>query len=86
MILSKVISSQDNGSSSNIVLVVILIVLAVILVVGGILIFIYLRKLKNRPMEKAIIAKPASLEDIQSANKGEKMLDSMAQSQAYEKQ
>ena len=86
MILSKVISSQDNGSSSNIVLVSILIVLAVIIVVGGILIFIYLRKLKNRPMEKAIIAKPASLDDIQTANKGEKMLDSMAQSQAYEKQ
>ena len=37
-------------------------------------------------MSNVIIAKPTNLEDIQDANKGEKMLDSMAQSQAYENQ
>ena len=68
--------------SSNTTLVIILVVLAVLLVCGGIFIFICLRRIKNRPMEKQIVAKPTNLEDIQGTSKGEKMLDSMAQSQA----
>ena len=35
-------------------------------------------------MENVIIAKPTNLDDISSANKGEKMLESMANSQASE--
>ena len=91
MILSDIVSNKmdgrdDDDDSSNIVLISVLVGLAVLLVAGGIIMFICLRNLKNKPMENVIIAKPASLDDIQSANKGEKMLDSMAQSQAYENQ
>jgi hypothetical protein len=78
-ILSHTIIVEEN---SNTVLVVVLVVLAVLLVLGGIFIFICLRKMKNKPMEKVIMAKPTNLDDIQGTNKGEKMLDSMAQSQA----
>ena len=86
MILSNILTShtEDEKSSSNIVLVSVLVGLAVILIIGGIVIFLCLRKLKNRPMENAIIAKPTNLDDIQNAN-NEKML-SMAESQAVEKQ
>ena len=90
MVLSDIISGNiintEGGDSSNHVLVVIIVILAIILVVGGVFLFICLRNMKNRPMENAIIAKPTNLSDIQNANKGEKMLDSMAQSQAYENQ
>ena len=83
MILSSILSHTIIvEESSNTVLVVVLVVLALLLVLGGIFIFICLRKIKNKPMEKAIIAKPTNLDDIQGTNKGEKMLDSMAQSQA----
>ena len=85
MILSNTISG-DVSEESNIVLVIILVVLAIILVGGGVFLFICLRNYKNKPMENVIIAKPTNLDDIQDANKGEKMLDSMAQSQAYENQ
>ena len=91
MILSNIVSSSIDSSSgsskgSNIILVSVLVTLSIVLIVGAIIIFICLRKLKNKPMENAIIAKPTNLDDIQSANKGEKMIDSMAQSQAYENQ
>ena len=76
----------SDSESSNMVLVIILVSLAIILVVGGIVVFIYLRKLKSKPMENVIIAKPTNLDDISGTNKGEKMLDSMAQSQAVENQ
>ena len=89
LLLSEVKTYHYKGDSNgqngrNIVLVIILVSLAIVLVIGGILIFICLRKLKNKPMENVIIAKPTNLEDIESANKGEKMLESMAQSQAQE--
>ena len=83
MILSNILSHTIiSEESSNLALIIILVILAVLLVVGGIFIFICLRNIKNKPMEKAIIAKPTNLDDIQATNKGEKMLDSMAQSQA----
>ena len=77
---------NKGEGGSNIVLVIVLVVLAIILVVGGVSLFICLRNYKRKPMSNVIIAKPTNLEDIQDANKGEKMLDSMAQSQAYENQ
>ena len=87
MILSNIVSGEINqDKSSNILLVSILITLAIILIVGSIIVFIFLRRLKNRSISRAIVAKPTNLDDIQSANQGEKMIDSMAQSQAYEKQ
>ena len=88
MILSNVISgnAEDTKGGSNKVLVIILVVLAVILVCGGVFLCIYLRRLKEKPMQKVIKAQATDLEDIQNANKGEKMLDSMAQSQANENQ
>ena len=83
MILSNILSHTIIvEESSNTTLIIVLVVLAVLLVAGGIFIFICLRNIKNKPMEKAIIAKPTNLDDIQGTNKGEKMLDSMAQSQA----
>jgi hypothetical protein len=71
MILSSILSHTIIvEESSNTVLVVVLVVLAILLVLGGIFIFICLRKIKNKPMEKAIIAKPTNLDDIQGTNKG----------------
>ena len=90
MVLSDVYSGNINGSgggeTSNRVFVVIIIILSIILIVGGVLVFLFLRSYSNRKPENMIIAKPTNLDDIQASNKGEKMLDSMAQSQAYENQ
>ena len=86
MVLSNVYQydkNADEGSVST-ALIIILILLAIILIVGGGLIYICLRRLQNKPMENVIIAKPTNLDDISSANKGEKMLESMANSQASE--
>ena len=88
MILSNVVSgnAEDSKGGSNKVLVIILVILAIILVGGGIFLCIYLKRLKEKPVQKVIKAQATDLDDIQNANKGEKMLDSMAQSQAYENQ
>ena len=61
MILSNIVSSSIDSSSgsnkgSNIILVSVLVTLSIVLIVGAIIIFICLRKLKNKPMENAIIA------------------------------
>ena len=87
MVLSKIHSHTTIvEEGSNIVLVIVIVVLAILLVIGGVFIFICLRKMKNAPTDKVIMAKPTSLSDIENANKGEKMIESMAQSQAYENQ
>ena len=86
MVLSNVYQydkNADDGTTST-ALVIILILLAIILLVGAALIYICLRRLQNKPMENVIVAKPTNLDDISSANKGEKMLESMANSQASE--
>ena len=56
-----------------------------ILIAGGVFIFFYIRIIKNKP-RGAILSKPTDFTDIQDANPGEKILDSMAQSQAVENQ
>ena len=88
MILSDVFQSYAGNpeSDSNTALVVIIVILAIVLVVGGVLVYVFLRRLKNKPLENRIVAKPTNLDDISNANKGEKMLDSMANSQASENQ
>ena len=55
------------------------------MVIGGIVLFIYLRKIKNRP-KGAFDSKPTGMEEIDSADAGQKLVESMAQSQAAEKQ
>jgi hypothetical protein len=88
MILSNVFQtfSQEDESGSNVAFVIVVIVLAIVLIAGGLFVYYYLKKYKNKPMESRIIAKPTNLDDIARANQGEKMLDSMANSQASENQ
>ena len=88
MILSDVFQTftQEDESGSNAAFVIVVIVLSIVLIAGGIFVYYYLKKYKSRPMENKIIAKPTNLDDIARANQGEKMLDSMANSQASENQ
>ena len=88
MILSDIFQTytQEDESGSNAAFVIVVIVLAIVLIAGGIFVYYYLKKYKSRPMENKIIAKPTNLDDIARANQGEKMLDSMANSQASENQ
>ena len=88
MILSDVYSpysdsenSEENGTRTA--LIIIIVVLSVILIGGGVFLFIYLRIIRKKP-RGAIVSKPTDFSDIQGANAGEKMLDSMASSQAVE--
>ena len=90
MILSDVYSPSEDSDNSGeegtrTTLIIIIVVLAVILIAGGVFIFFYIRIIKNKP-RGAILSKPTDFTDIQDANPGEKILDSMAQSQAVENQ
>ena len=89
MILSDVLSigaKVEVKNSQRTLLIIIVIILSVILVAGGIFVFLYVRKLKNSPRDKIIGAKQTDVDDIESANAGEKMIESMRESQAYESQ
>ena len=90
MILSDVLSigesKAETKSNSRTLLIIIVIILSVILVAGGIFVYLYVRKLKSAPRENIILAKPTDLGDIESANAGEKMIESLARSQAFENQ
>ena len=89
MILSDVLSigaKVEVKNSQRTLLIIIVIILSVILVAGGIFVFLYVRKLKSSPRDKIIGAKQTNIDDIESANAGEKMIESMRESQAYESQ
>ena len=89
MILSDVLSigaKVEVKNSQRTLLIIIVIILSVILVAGGIFVFLYVRKLKSSPRDKIIGAKQTDIDDIESANAGEKMIESMRESQAYESQ
>ena len=64
-------------------LIIVIVILTVVCVVGGVSLYLYLRKLKNRP-RGAIMAKTTDFDDIQDATAGEKMLDRYTQSRASE--
>jgi hypothetical protein len=87
MILSDIYSPNDNpgGSGTRIALIVIIIVLVLVCITGGVAIFFYLRKLKNKPAG-AVASKPTDIGDIDSAEAGQKLVESMAQSVAVEHQ
>ena len=87
MILSEVFSQKENKSEVNnetrITLIIIIVVLSVVCVAGGIGVFIYIKKIKNN--NKYIpIAKQTDIDDINNTNTGDKLVESMTQSQAVE--
>ena len=88
MILSDIYSPNggvEPSSGTNTALIVIIIVLAIVCIAGGIAVFIYVRKLKNKP-KGAIVSQPTDDTDIEGAESGQKLVESMAQSVAVEHQ
>ena len=89
MILSEVYTNQPSKSGEDKktrnALIIVIVILIVVCITGGVLVYLYLKKLKNRP-RGAIISKPTGFDDIDSANAGEKLVESMAKSQALENQ
>ena len=87
MILSEVYSPyvDDSSSGTNTTLIVIIVVLSIVCIAGGIAVFIYVRKLKNKP-KGAIVSQPSDVTDIEGAESGQKLVESMAQSVAVEHQ
>ena len=89
MILSEVNTNQQSKSGEDKktrnALIIVIVILIVVCITGGVLVYLYLKKLKNRP-RGAIISKPTGFDDIDSANAGEKLVESMAKSQALENQ
>ena len=83
MILSEVYGPKKKSSSKKerTTLIIVAIILALICIPGGVAVFLYLKKLKKKP-RRALASKPTDFKDIEGANTGEKMLDSMAHSQA----
>ncbi len=65
-------------------MIIIIIVLALVCVIGRISFYLYLRRLKNRP-KSAFLAKHTGMDEINSADAGQKLVESMSQSQAAEK-
>ena len=86
MILSDVYQNYIDGAGDGpkTSLIIILSILGVVLIGGGVFAYFCIKKLRTKPLQNVIIAKPTTLDDISGANQGEKMLDSMAQSQASE--
>ena len=89
MILSEVYSpckgDNNEGSGNKTALIIVIIVLALVCVIGGISLYLYLRRLKNRS-KAPVMAKPTGMADIDSAETGQNLIESMSQSQAAEKQ
>ena len=88
MILSEIYSPNENDGkeeTTNTALIVVIIILSLVLVIGGIILFLYLRRIKNIP-KGAFDSKPTDMGEIDSADAGQKLVESMAQSQAAEKQ
>ena len=88
VILSEIYSPNENDGkeeTTNTALIVVIIILSLVLVIGGIILFLYLRRIKNRP-KGAFDSKPTDMGEIDSADAGQKLVESMAQSQAAEKQ
>jgi hypothetical protein len=75
----------SGGSGSRTALIIIIIVLAIVCVAGAIAVVYYIRKLKNKP-QGAIVSKPTDVGDIESAESGQKLVESMSQSVAAEHQ
>ena len=76
---------DSGGSGSRTALIIIIIVLAIVCVAGAIAVVYYVRKLKNKP-KGAIVSKPTDVGDIDGAESGQKLVESMSQSVAAEHQ
>ena len=89
MILSEVYSpnsgEEPTSDKGNTALIIIIIVLAIVCIAGGIAVFFYIRKLKNKP-KGAIVSQPTDVNDIEEQESGQKLVESMAQSVAVEHQ
>ena len=83
MILSEIFSTTSVKKSSTSALIIVAVVLSVICIVGGVSLFLYLRKLKNRP-RGAIISKPSDLTDIENIKSDNLINNSMSESRASE--
>lgn len=76
----------EGGDGSNTALIIIICVLVIIILSGGLFIFFYLRKTKKKVNEtKTFYGQTTNLSDIDKANQGDKLINSMAESQASEK-
>jgi hypothetical protein len=88
VILSDIFSPKGNENKdadkkkTRNALIVIIIILAVVCIGGGIGVYAYLRKLKNRP-RGALIAKRTESNDVDSME-NDKLVESMSRSQANE--
>ena len=81
MILSNLIQgrlsrSNDENNETKTELIIIVVVLTVILICGGIIVFICLKRYKNKPNSKKLDAKQTSLAMVDNEN--EKMIMSSA--------
>ena len=89
MILSDVYSPSEgdgNGGDGNrMALIIVIIALTLVCVLGGIWFYLYLRRLKNRK-KVPLMAKPTGMAEIDGTDAGQKLVESMSQSQAAEKQ
>ena len=89
MILSDVYSPSEgdgNGGDGNrMALIIVIIALTLVFVLGGIWFYLYLRRLKNRK-KVPLMAKPTGMAEIDGTDAGQKLVESMSQSQAAEKQ
>ena len=85
MILSDIFSPKKDNSDRKTrkILIIVIIVLAVICIGGGVAFYLYLNKLKNRP-KGVYRAKNTDINDIESTTSGQKLVESMSQSQADE--
>ena len=88
VILSDIFSPKGNENKdadkkkTRNALIVIIIILAVVCIGGGIGVYAYLRKLKNRP-RGALIAKRTESNDVDSME-NDKLVESMSRNQANE--
>ena len=85
MILSDIFSPKKDNSDRKTrkILIIVIIVLAVICIGGGVAFYLYLNKLKNRP-KGVYRAKNTDINDIESTTSGQKLVESMSQSQVDE--
>ena len=85
MILSEVYSptksptgeKEKETKETRTALIVVIVILVVALIVGGIILFLYLRRLKSRSKSE-LVGKTTSVEDIDSAGTGENLVESQA--------
>ena len=89
MLLSEIYSptkaSTEEQKKTKTALIVIIVILGVVFIAGGIIFYLYLRRLKSKS-KGDLVGKTTGMDDIEGATAGQKLVESMAQSQAVEHQ